>query len=216
MSSEYRTIIGVNDEWFSKFPNKNKVSFINKKLIGLTKTGLRAGVQREWSEESYKKAFTYFYKDKQFNHVYDCWEGSGKRKGLVPSLDHIIPVAKGGTSALSNLQFIPLWENRAKWAMSQEEWDYIKSRIDLRTDEMTWCTRCDKYLNISDMWSVDVSFSQRSSSRVCFCSLECYHAKAGSLQYCINEETGERETLADAAERNLQYWIKTRPPGPYL
>ena len=203
MSSEYRTIIGVNDEWFSKFPNKNKVSFINKKLIGLTKTGLRAGVQREWSEESYKKAFTYFYKDKQFNHVYDCWEGSGKRKGLVPSLDHIIPVAKGGTSALSNLQFIPLWENRAKWAMSQEEWDYIKSRI----DESQWkCYQCGERFSRNRYGDLDISiigglYSQHPGRA--FCSMDCYYHeenmqgkeyRIGEIAQDVEERKGKNNT----------------------
>lgn len=43
-----------------------------------------------------------------------------------PSLDHITPKAKGGTSSLDNLQFLSWFENRCKNDMTQNEWDNLK------------------------------------------------------------------------------------------
>lgn len=46
-----------------------------------------------------------------------------------PSLDHIVPKAKGGTNDLENLQFLSWFENRCKNDMTQLEWDEIKKNI---------------------------------------------------------------------------------------
>lgn len=37
-----------------------------------------------------------------------------KKKYKKPSVDHIIPKAKGGTNAIENLQFLSWFENRCK------------------------------------------------------------------------------------------------------
>ena len=39
----------------------------------------------------------------------------------MPSLDHIIPISRGGSWELDNLQIISWFENRAKCDMTQQE-----------------------------------------------------------------------------------------------
>ena len=51
---------------------------------------------------------------------------SGYEKYKKPSLDHIVPKAKGGTNDLNNLQFLSWFENRCKNDMTQEEWNNLK------------------------------------------------------------------------------------------
>ena len=46
-----------------------------------------------------------------------------------PSIDHIVPKAKGGTNDLNNLQFLSWFENRCKNDMTQNEWDILKNNI---------------------------------------------------------------------------------------
>ena len=43
-----------------------------------------------------------------------------------PSLDHIIPLSKGGTWEFDNLQILSWVENRAKYNFMPQEWEYIK------------------------------------------------------------------------------------------
>jgi hypothetical protein len=68
-------------------------------------------------------------KGNQFNLLYDRWNRSGCKPYMKPYIDHITPKSKGGTNALSNLQFLSWFENRCKNDMSQEEWDEMKSNI---------------------------------------------------------------------------------------
>ena len=58
--------------------------------------------------EEYQNAVRYFYNNKQFNKIYDFWLLLENEKNTFydlskPSLDHIIPLSKGGTSKLENL-----------------------------------------------------------------------------------------------------------------
>lgn len=73
--------------------------------------------------------FDYFYHDEQFNHVFDVWVANEHHKLLTPSFDHIVPLTQGGDSSLTNLQCLPVWENRAKYNFSQDEWQAFKDRF---------------------------------------------------------------------------------------
>lgn len=80
----------------------------------------------EVSTEWYKSYIERFYNDKQFNLIYLAWIDSGQIKYKKPSIDHIVPKAKGGDNSLGNLQFLTWFENRCKNDMTQAEWDNLK------------------------------------------------------------------------------------------
>ena len=66
------------------------------------------------------------YNDKQFNEVYDTYIKENMVNYAKPSLDHIIPLSKGGTWEFDNLQILSWVENRAKYNFMPQEWEYIK------------------------------------------------------------------------------------------
>ena len=82
-------------------------------------------VDTEW----YKNYLLKFYNDIQFNSIYEMWVNSNFEPYKKPSLDHIVPKAKGGTNDLSNLQFLSWFENRCKNDMTQKEWNILKVNI---------------------------------------------------------------------------------------
>ena len=108
--------------WLMKFSDFEKLKFLNASLTNRDK---------RWDESSewYIAYIERFYFDKQFNLLYDRWLCAKCKPYMKPSLDHIIPKAKGGTNELDNLQFLTWFENRCKNDMSQEEWDEMKSNI---------------------------------------------------------------------------------------
>lgn len=70
--------------------------------------------------------FEHFYHDRQFNQVFDVWQAHERHALLTPSFDHKTPLTQGGDSSLENLQCLPVWENRAKYNFSQDEWEDFK------------------------------------------------------------------------------------------
>lgn len=79
------------------------------------------------------KFIRYFFIDDQFNKVYDNW----KKTQLTlakPSIDHIIPISRGGSSDLSNFQILTWFENRTKNNMTEEEWSDFKKRTNTQSD----------------------------------------------------------------------------------
>ena len=81
--------------------------------------------------EEYKKAILYFWEDINFNKIYNHWKQKEKTKNTYydlykPSLDHKLPLSKGGKSELSNLQVLTLFENLSKRDMTVEEWENFK------------------------------------------------------------------------------------------
>ena len=112
----------VDYKWLMQFKDFKKLKILND---AITDRSGRWSVDTEW----YKAYLLMFYDDKQFNSIYHRWCMSNYDKYKKPSLDHIVPKAKGGTNDLNNLQFISWFENRCKNDMTQEEWTNLKSNI---------------------------------------------------------------------------------------
>lgn len=112
----------VSKDWLRQFGDFDKLKLLNDVI---TNRSGRWGVSTEW----YKSYISKFYYDDQFNKVYERWINSGKEKYKKPSLDHIVPKAKGGTNDINNLQFLSWFENRCKNDMGQTEWHNLKMNI---------------------------------------------------------------------------------------
>jgi len=111
----------ISLEWLMSFEDIEKLKYLNKALS-------RKRDCQGFTTEIYKAFIERFYKDKQFNILYDKWIAT-KDKWIKPSLDHILSKSKGGKLSLENLQFISWLENRAKVDMDQEQWNKIKKYI---------------------------------------------------------------------------------------
>ena len=66
--------------------------------------------------------------NEKFNKVYNDWINENKANYAKPSLDHIIPLSKGGNWELDNMQILSWVENRAKYNFMPDEWEYIKNK----------------------------------------------------------------------------------------
>jgi len=113
----------VSVDWLMKFNDFDKLKLLNNVI---TNRSYRWDVSSEW----YMSYIERFYDDDQFNKIYGIWINSGKEKYKKPSLDHIVPKAKGGTNDIENLQFLSWFENRCKNDMSQEDWNSLKLNIE--------------------------------------------------------------------------------------
>ena len=117
------TIKDLTEEYLLKFDDFDKFLFIHRSItraINLINIDL----------SNYKEYIEYFYYQNQFNKLYSFWKRQ-KRLNVFydwakPSIDHIIPKAKGGTNELNNLQFLTTFENLSKRDMTMEEWDSFK------------------------------------------------------------------------------------------
>lgn len=113
----------VDLAWLINFDDFEKIKCLNS----LIRT--RSSRFVDLNEKFYKKYIEKFYYDNNFNKIYKKWLESNKNHYMKPSLDHIIPVSKGGTNDLDNFQVLTWFENRCKNDMSQKEWDNIKNNI---------------------------------------------------------------------------------------
>ena len=117
------TVKDLTEEYLLKFNDFDKFLFIHRSIthtINLINIDIL----------NYKEYIEYFYYQNQFNKLYSF----GKKQERLnvfydwakPSIDHIIPKAKGGTNELNNLQFLTTFENLSKRDMTMEEWNNFK------------------------------------------------------------------------------------------
>lgn len=109
-------------KWIKKFDDFEKLKFLNRAIAN------RDG-RYNFTKTEYEKYIERFYKDEQFNKIYNKWIGNKNDKYLKPSIDHIVPRSKGGNNKLDNLQFLTWFENRCKNDMAQDEWSTFKKNM---------------------------------------------------------------------------------------
>lgn len=112
----------VSFEWLDSFEDIEKLKFLNRAIS-------RNRDCCVFDTDMYKEYINKFYYDDKFNSLYERWIATND-EWIRPSLDHIVPRAKGGDLGVSNLRFISWIENRAKGDMYLEEWENIKNNFE--------------------------------------------------------------------------------------
>jgi len=112
----------LTEEYVLQFKDIEKYAFLHKSFSHAKGTDL--------SSEEYKKFMDQHYNGIQFNKIYNNWKESERGETFYdlakPSVDHILPLSRGGTSNADNLQFLTVFENLCKRDMTQEEWENFK------------------------------------------------------------------------------------------
>lgn len=126
---------GIDEAYLKSFSDFEKFLFVHKLLTHITDNyyGTKCDLN------VYKQAVSYIYNDKQFNKVYSFWLNNKNKSSTYydlskPSIDHIIPLSRGGTSHISNLQVLTVFENLAKRDMTLEEWNDFKKNTNTHSN----------------------------------------------------------------------------------
>lgn len=113
----------VTLDFLLQFENINKLKCLNRMLS-------RDRISVHFDSEKYQQFIEKFYYDESFNRQFEIFQNSDNKYDR-PSLDHIIPLSRGGNWELKNLQIISWFDNRAKADMTQEEYDEMRKKY--------WC-----------------------------------------------------------------------------
>jgi hypothetical protein len=119
-SMQSKLMCDVSIEWLQSFTNFEKLRFLSR---------VTTRHRKHFATEKYIAFIEHFYNDPKFNEIYDKWWENDCNKWLIPSIDHINPLSKGGSFDLDNLRFITWFENKAKGDMPLEEWEEVKANI---------------------------------------------------------------------------------------
>jgi len=122
MAAKLKTSIDLN-----KYPDFERLKFLTRFL---SKHKQHIG----YSDDVRQAFLDRFYFDLAFNTLYDQWIAHEQDKWYRPTLDHIEPLSNGGAWALSNLQFLTWFENRAKADMSIAEWQRFRQETNTCSD----------------------------------------------------------------------------------
>lgn len=110
----------VTLDFLLQFEDIEKLKCLNR-MLG------RDRVSIHFNLEKYQQFIEKFYYDESFNRQFALFQNSNNKYDR-PSLDHIVPLSRGGNWELENLQIISWFDNRAKADMTQEEYDEMRKK----------------------------------------------------------------------------------------
>lgn len=110
----------VSMDFLLQFEDIEKLKELNRMLF-------RKRVSQYFDTEKYMRFVEKFYDDDLFNQCYKEYKTTHNRYDR-PSLDHIVPLSRGGSWDLSNLQIISWFENRSKCDLTKEEYEKFKEK----------------------------------------------------------------------------------------
>lgn len=110
----------LTSQYLDQYDDYFRFSFLYKTFYHYAQT-------YKLSSDWVKQCIEYFYNEPYFILCYDRWSDRIKIEhtymdNYKPSLDHKIPLSRGGGHELNNIHFITLFENLCKKDMTWGEW----------------------------------------------------------------------------------------------
>lgn len=116
---------GLAPSFFDPFDDLDKLVLLNQILRNRSGSYVYHQTKEEYTLLVYR-----FYFCERFNLIYKNWIESGKKPHLKPSIDHIIPISKGGDNSIANLKILNFMQNRAKGNLDENEWQHVLNNLE--------------------------------------------------------------------------------------